>query len=93
MGLPESFEAFAKRYESEAPAAAAVLRQCARDPAALELVGADAAWDVPHKLLAAVRLLAARGEVEDFEAASDPWAVFRFVLLERGEWIARFARE
>ncbi len=93
MGVPEFFEAFAKRYEAEAPAAAAVLRQCARDSAALALVRANPTWDVPHKLLAAVRLLAARGEVEDFEMASDPWAVFRSVLLEHGEWIARFVRE
>ena len=90
MSAPEVFEAFAKSYEVEAPATAAVLRQCARDPAALELVPTEPSWDVPHRLLAAVRLLAARGEVEDFEASSDPWAVFRSVLLEHGDWIAHF---
>ena len=84
LSAPEVFENFAKSYEAKAPATAAVLRQCARDPVALDLVPAEPAWDVPHRLLAAVRLLAARGEVEDFEAASEPWAAFRTVLLERG---------
>ena len=93
MGAPEGFESFAKFYEAEAPVTAEVLRQCARDSAVLELLPAEPSWDVPHRLLAAVRLLAARGEVEDFEAAPDAWAVFRSVLVEHGEWIARFVRE
>ena len=93
MSAPEVFEEFANSYEADVPATAAVLRQCGRDPAALELVPAEPSWDVPHRLLAAVRLLAARGEVDDFEAASDPWAVFRSVLLDHGDWIARFVRE
>lgn len=93
MSVPESFESFAKFYEAEAPVTAEVLRECARDSAALDLVPAEPSWDVPHRLLAAVRLLASQGEVEDFEAASDPWAVFRSVLLEHGVWIARFVRE
>ena len=87
------FEAFARRYDVEAPAAAAVLRQCAHDSTVLKLLPPEPTWDVPHRLLAAVRLLVSRGEVEDFEDAPEPWPVFRSVLFERSEWITRFVLE
>ena len=93
MEAREAFENFARSYKERLPATAAIFRQCALDPVALELVPADPSWDVPHRLLAAVRLLAARGEVADFEAAPDPWAAFRSALVERGDWIATFVRE
>ncbi len=91
--VAKSFEAFARSCDVEAPATAAVLRRCAHDSVALKLLPAEPTWDVPHRMLAAVRLLVSRGEAEDFEDAPDPWAAFRAVLVERDEWIARFVRE
>lgn len=90
---PEVFEAFAAGIEARAPETAALLRRAARDPLALDLVPAEPTWDVPHRLLAAVRWLVLAGEIEDFEAVDDPWGAFRSVLAERGEWVARFVRE
>jgi len=79
--------------ESAAPVVAAVFRRCAADPLALAIVGEGPTWDAPHRLLAGVRWLASGGEVEDFEETDDPWGVFRAILEERGDWLARFVRE
>ena len=44
-------------------------------------------------MLAAVRWLVLAGEVDDFSGALDPWLAFREVLVDRGDWVARFIRE
>jgi len=93
MGALQVFEAMAKGLQEGHPEIAELLRCCTSDPFVLSLVPAEPTWDVPHRMVAAVRWLALGGEVEDFEAAQAPWAVFRGVLAERGEWIARFVRE
>lgn len=93
VSAPEVFEAFARGIERYTPETAALLRRCARNPLALSLVPAKPAWDVPHRLVAAVRWLVLAGEVEDFSQAQEPWRAFRAVLGERSDWIARFVRE
>lgn len=93
MSAPEVFEAFARGIERYTPETATLLRHCARDPLALSLVPAKPAWDVPHRLVAAVRWLVLAGKVEDFSQTQEPWHAFRAVLGERGDWIARFVRE
>jgi hypothetical protein len=93
IGSVQVFEAMAREFQETRPEIARLLRRCSADPFVLSLVPAEPTWDVPHRVLAAVRWLALGGDVEDFEAAEDPWAVFRGVLAERGEWVARFVRE
>ncbi|HUF01316.1 MAG TPA: DUF2332 domain-containing protein [Gaiellaceae bacterium] len=83
----------AKAMQSASPVVAAVFRRCAKDPLSLEALGPDPSWDAPHRLLAGVRVLALRGEVEDFELAEDSWGAFRAILGERREWLATFVRE
>lgn len=83
----------AKSSAARSPVVAEVFRRCASDALALELVGERPSWDAPHRVLAGVRLLALRGEVADFEAAREPWDVFRAVLGEQEEWLAAFVRE
>jgi hypothetical protein len=87
------FDEFAAGIERRSPDTAAVLRHCGRDPLALELLHSKLTWDVPHRLLAAVRWLVLAGEVDDYGTAPNPWAAFAAVLHERGDWIARFIRE
>jgi hypothetical protein len=89
----EVFEAMADGEESAAPATAMLLRRCATDALALSLVPATPTWDVPHRLLAGARWLVLSGEVEDFEAADDPWSSFYAVMVEHGAWLATFVRE
>jgi hypothetical protein len=79
--------------ESAAPVVAALFRRCAHDALALSLIPPEPTWDAPHRLLAGGRWLALSGDVEDFEAADDPWSSFQAVLAEHGEWLARFVRE
>ena len=93
MNATSAFERFATSYQVGDPATADVMSRCANDEVALALLPDDPSWDMPHRLLAGVRLLAARGEVDDFESAGDPWAVFRSVLVEHGDWIGRFVRD
>jgi hypothetical protein len=87
------FDKMARGIEARSPETADLLRRCGRDPLVLELIPAQPTWDVPHRLLAAVRWLVLAGEVEDYSAAADPWEAFRSVLGERREWVARFVRE
>ncbi len=87
------FEAFAQAVEQRSPGRADLLRRCSGDALVLQLVPDDPAWDVPHRLLAAVQWLVLAGEVQDYHTAADPWAAFRTVLAERSEFIARFVRE
>jgi hypothetical protein len=90
---PEIFESFAAGIESRSPDTAALLRRCARDPLALRLVPAEPTWEVPHKLVAAVRWLVLAGEVQGYQDTADPWEAFRSVLRDHGDRIARFVRE
>jgi hypothetical protein len=87
------FDKMARGIESRSPETADLLRRCGRDPLVLELVPARPTWDIPHRVLGAVRWLVLAGEVEDYTGASDPWEAFRSVLDERREWVARFVRE
>ena len=89
----EIFDSFAKEFESRSPAAASVLIRSGRDPLALSLIPENPLWDVPHRLIAAVRWLVLEGRVEDFESAADPWGTFRTALTAHGPWIANFIRE
>ena len=89
----EIFDSFAKGIETRSPAIASVLIRAARDPIALSLIPAKPSWDVPHRLVAAVRWLVFDGQAEDFEGAADPWAAFRTTLAANGPWIANFVRE
>jgi hypothetical protein len=90
-GAATVFDRFADGIEPRSPDAAALLRRCGREPSALELLPPELTWDVPHKLLAAVRWLVLAGEIDD--TAEDQWGAFALVLRERGDWIARFVRE
>jgi hypothetical protein len=87
------FDDFAAGIERRSPDAAALVRRCGREPLALALVPAQPSWDVPHRLLAAVRWLVLAGEADDYAAAPDAWGAFASLLRERGDWIARFVRE
>lgn len=89
----EIFDSFAKGIKSRSPVVASVLMRAARDPLALRLIPAKPSWDVPHRLVAAVRWLVFEGRAEDFESAGDPWATFRTALSAHGPWIANFVRE
>ena len=80
-------------FEAAAPAVATIFRRCASDPLALSLIPDKPTWDSPHRLLAGVRWLALSGEVDDFEAADDPWRPFRAVLETQAEWLSSFVRE
>lgn len=84
-GAHEIFDAFADGIEPVSPPTAQLLRRCGRDDLALSLVPAVPSWDVPHRMLAAVRWLVFAGEVEDFSSAPDPWLAFRDVLAERSD--------
>ena len=70
-----------------------LMRSCARDDLALNLLPEEPSWDTPHRLLAAVRWLVYAGEVEDFFGDPDPWPAFRDVLETHADWAARFVRE
>jgi hypothetical protein len=87
------FDEFAAGIEKRSPEAAALVRRCGREQLALALVPADPTWDVPHRLLAAVRWLVLAGEVSDYGDAPDTWHAFSSILRERGDWIARFVRQ
>lgn len=93
MEKGEVFEDFARGVEARAPEEADLARRSARDPLALELVPPRPTWDVPHRMVAAVRYLVLAGEVDDYRTARVPWDAFRSVLRDHGDWIARFIRE
>ncbi len=89
----EIFDAFAEGIESRSPKAAILLRRTARDPLALNLLPERPTWDMPHRLLAAVRWMVLDGQAEEFETAANPWQAFRATLVAHGPWIANFVRE
>ncbi|MBD0330412.1 MAG: DUF2332 domain-containing protein [Thermoleophilia bacterium] len=72
---------------------AALVRRCAADPELLSLVPAAPAWDVPHRMLAAVEYLILAGEAEDYRSADDGWASFRSTVAARRAWVEAFVRE
>ncbi len=80
-------------FEAAAPAASTIFHRCATDPLALSLIPDRPTWDAPHRLLAGARWLALSGEVDDFEAATDPWPPFRAVLEAHAEWLSSFVCE
>jgi hypothetical protein len=68
-------------------------RRCGADPEVRTLVPADPAWDVPHRLLAAVEYLILAGDAADYRQADDPWDGFRSIVLGRRGWVERFVHE
>lgn len=59
----------------------------------LSLVPDEPAWDVPHRVLAAVEYLVLGGEAPNYREADDPWAAFRSIVVARAEWVEGFVRE
>jgi hypothetical protein len=72
---------------------AALLRRCAVDPLVLSLVPEEPAWDVPHRVLAAVEYLVLGGEADDYRVAEDPWEAFRAIVAARCDWVRAFVHE
>ena len=77
----EIFDAFAEGIESRSPKAAILLRRTARDPLALNLLPERPTWDMPHRLLAAVRWMVLDGQAEEFETAANPWLTTQLVAV------------
>lgn len=74
------------------PERAALVRACGADPLVRALVPPEPAWDVPHRVLAAVDYLVLGGEADDYRAAADPWRAFRAIVEERRDWVEDFVR-
>lgn len=75
------------------PDAARVLARCAADGEVLRLVGPSPSWDVPIRLVAAVRWLTLGGEVADYRRTDDRWASWRAAVLEHRDVVARFLEQ
>lgn len=84
------FERFAA---GSPPDRAALLRRCAADPLVQSLAPEEPAWDVPHRLLAAVEYLVLGGEAVDYREAEDPWEAFRSIVEARCDWVRDFVQE
>jgi hypothetical protein len=67
-----------------------VVRRCADDPLARAIVPANASWDMPHRLMAAVQWLILQGLASDYRVHSDWWDSFRTTLEVHRDWIADF---
>jgi hypothetical protein len=82
------------RFAAGIPAERAELvRRCAADPRVLELVPQEPAWDVPHRVLAAVEYLVLGGEVADYREDADPGGAFVETVAEHREWVRQFVHD
>lgn len=85
-----AFERFARATSDELTAD--LMRRCGADPAIHALLSADAGWDAPHRLFAAVDWLVDIGRARRYRDAAEPWAAFRDICLREGDWIRDFVR-